>query len=77
MDRSSLKASLSFRLVAAFLAVAAAGFALVTLAGRAGEPVAFVKPVVATAQVTDDPDDPAIWVNRSDPARSLISAPTR
>ncbi len=59
-------------MVAALLAVAAAGLAIFTLAGRAGEPVAVVTPVVATAQVTDDPDDPAIWVNRSDPARSLI-----
>jgi 3-phytase len=65
-------AATSFRLFAALLAVLAAGLAFFTLAGRAGNPVTLVKPVVATAQVTDDPDDPAIWVNRADPARSLI-----
>jgi 3-phytase len=65
-------ASTSFRLVAALLAVLAVGLAVFTLAGRAGNPVALAKPVVATAQVTDDPDDPAIWVNRADPARSLV-----
>ncbi len=31
-----------------------------------------VRPVVQTAAVTDDADDPAIWVHPSDPARSLI-----
>jgi 3-phytase len=72
MSRSSLMATRSFRLVTALLAVAASGFAIFTQAGRAGDPVAFVKPVVATAPVTDDPDDPAIWVNRADPARSLV-----
>jgi 3-phytase len=72
MSRSSLFASASFRLAAALLAVAAVGFAIVTLGGRTGEPVALVTPVVATAQVTDDPDDPAIWVNRTDPAHSLV-----
>lgn len=35
-------------------------------------PVADVLPVVATDPVTDDPDDPAIWVHPSDPTRSLI-----
>ena len=72
MHRSSLMASTSFRLVAALLAVAAAALAVFALAGRAGDPIALVRPVVATAPVTDDPDDPAIWVNRADPVRSLI-----
>lgn len=31
-----------------------------------------VRPALATAPVTDDPDDPAVWVHPSDPARSLI-----
>lgn len=31
-----------------------------------------IQPAVRTAQVTDDPDDPAIWVHPTDPARSLI-----
>lgn len=31
-----------------------------------------VLPTVAADRVTDDPGDPAIWVNRSDPAQSLI-----
>jgi len=33
-----------------------------------------VKPVLATEPVSDDPDDPAIWVNPRDPAQSLIIA---
>ena len=72
MLRSSQMASTSFRLFAALLAVVAAGILVFALAGRADDPIALVKPVVATAQVTDDPDDPAIWVNRADPARSLV-----
>jgi 3-phytase len=31
-----------------------------------------VRPVLASAKVSADPDDPAIWVNRRDPARSLV-----
>jgi 3-phytase len=31
-----------------------------------------IQPVVRTDAVTDDPDDPAIWVHPSEPARSLI-----
>ncbi len=33
-----------------------------------------VKPALATEPVTDDPDDPAIWVNASDPSKSVIVA---
>ncbi|MGB9604465.1 MAG: phytase [Bryobacteraceae bacterium] len=33
-----------------------------------------VKPVLATEPVSDDPDDPAVWVNPRDPAQSLIVA---
>jgi 3-phytase len=36
--------------------------------------VVAVKPVRATAAVPNDPDDPAIWINPSDPARSLVVA---
>jgi 3-phytase len=31
-----------------------------------------IQPVVRTDPVHDDPDDPAIWIHPSDPARSLI-----
>lgn len=31
-----------------------------------------LKPALATEQVSEDADDPAIWVNRIDPAKSLI-----
>ncbi len=41
-------------------------------AGCSSTPAPDIRPVVATDPVTDDPDDPAIWVNASDPARSLI-----
>src|SRR5438105_440207 len=34
-------------------------------------PVA-VKPLRATDPLADDPDDPAVWVNRADPSRSLV-----
>ena len=34
--------------------------------------MALVTPVVATAQVSEDPDDPAIWIHPADPARSMI-----
>lgn len=33
-----------------------------------------LRPSGATAQVPNDPDDPAIWVNAADPAKSLIFA---
>jgi 3-phytase len=33
-----------------------------------------VKPVRSTETVHRDPDDPAIWINRADPARSLVIA---
>jgi 3-phytase len=34
--------------------------------------VAKVKPLRATAALPRDPDDPAIWVNRTEPAKSLV-----
>jgi 3-phytase len=33
-----------------------------------------IRPALSTAQVPNDPDDPAIWVNAADPANSLIFA---
>ncbi|MGH9659129.1 MAG: phytase [Bryobacteraceae bacterium] len=35
-------------------------------------PVVEIRPLLATDPVSADPDDPAVWVNRADPARSLI-----
>jgi 3-phytase len=42
------------------------------LAGASAPQVFTIRPTLATAPVADDPDDPAIWVNPADPARSLI-----
>jgi len=55
-------------------AVGALLIVVATLAGcSAGSPVAFdIKPAGRTQTVSDDPDDPAIWVHPSDPSRSLI-----
>ncbi len=35
-------------------------------------PAVDIRPVLATAPVSDDADDPAVWVHPTDPARSLI-----
>jgi 3-phytase len=43
---------------------------LVTSAQQVGGPA--IRPVRATNAVPFDPDDPAIWVNRGDPSKSLI-----
>lgn len=40
--------------------------------GNRSIPVYDILPAVATEAVTDDPDDPAIWVHPADPSRSLI-----
>ena len=49
---------------------------LLTTVGCARSPqasaVVEVQPTVRTEKVTDDPDDPAIWVHAADPERSLI-----
>ncbi len=50
---------------------AACALCLAFAAPVAQKPVE-IRPVLATAPVTDDADDPAIWVHPSDPARSLI-----
>jgi 3-phytase len=34
--------------------------------------IAMIKPMRATDRVPHDPDDPAIWINRADPAKSLV-----
>jgi 3-phytase len=65
------------RFNAALAAVAAPSLALLLLPGcRAPQAVPAaaipIRPVLATASVTDDADDPAIWVNAADPGRSLI-----
>lgn len=48
--------------------------ALLSLAAcsRPSHPSVDVRPVPATAPVSEDPDDPAVWVHPSDPAQSLI-----
>jgi 3-phytase len=45
-----------------------AGFSLATAQGAE----AVVKPRVVTEAVKHDSDDPAIWINRADPAQSLV-----
>ncbi len=46
----------------------------VFMSAFADEPVApqVIKPVVASQAVSDDADDPAIWINRTHPEKSLI-----
>ncbi len=44
----------------------------VLLLGATATAVRDVKPLFATAPVTDDPDDPAVWVNPDQPERSWI-----
>ena len=44
---------------------------LAAFAPNASAPVD-IQPAVRTESVTDDPDDPAIWVHPTDPGRSLI-----
>jgi len=41
-------------------------------APAARAPLPRVRPLRATTSVAHDPDDPALWVNRADPAQSLI-----
>jgi 3-phytase len=68
----------AFRLGAGLVALVAVVIAALAFSGRrAPSPApasapAIVKPLLATDPVTDDPDDPAIWVNASDGGRSLV-----
>ncbi len=50
----------------------AAAVCLCAACGRTGPPLTEVRAVLGTEQVSDDPDDPAIWIHPSDAARSLI-----
>jgi 3-phytase len=74
---------MTLRNVAGLGALAGAGMiacsrppAVARPAGAAGPTpaVAVVKALRATEPLSRDPDDPAIWINRNDPARSLIVA---
>jgi 3-phytase len=48
--------------------------ALLVFAAPATISIRDIVPVRATQSVSNDPDDPAIWINRRDPGRSLIVA---
>jgi 3-phytase len=58
--------------VAVLVAGGVACFREAAQEAKRGLPIAQVKPVLATDPVADDADDPAVWVNTTDPARSLI-----
>jgi 3-phytase len=70
------------RLGAGILALAAVVIAAIAFSGRRTPTTATASPsapalarvmsVAATEPVTDDPDDPAVWVNPSDRSRSLV-----
>ncbi len=47
-------------------------FLLGACATNSADQVFDIQPSVRTQSVTDDPDDPAIWINPQDPTRSLI-----
>jgi 3-phytase len=44
---------------------------------RPSHPSVDIRPALATAPVSDDPDDPAVWVHPSERARSLIVGTNR
>ncbi|PYQ39942.1 MAG: 3-phytase [Acidobacteria bacterium] len=55
--------------------ILAASFALTACRAKRADsaaPPALVEALRATESLPRDPDDPAIWVNRSDPSRSLV-----
>lgn len=54
------------------VAVAVTGCGVAIPPTPAGVPVAKVKPRLVTEPVRFDTDDPAIWIDRADPAKSLI-----
>jgi len=47
---------------------------VISVLGCQGTPPPDVRPALATDPVTDDPDDPAIYIHPADPGRSLIIA---
>jgi 3-phytase len=47
---------------------------LVGVLAVAAQTSTLIRPSASTAQVPNDPDDPAIWVNAADPSKSLILA---
>ncbi len=51
---------------------AAAGAMLLPIGSLAAEPSSGLKPRVVTEPVRYDSDDPAIWIDRADPANSLV-----
>jgi 3-phytase len=53
------------------LMVTSAAFAAACMQGVTADD-AILQPVRSTAAVADDADDPAVWINQSDPSRSLI-----
>lgn len=53
-------------------ALAAAGCGVAIPPTPAGVPVATIKPRFVTEPVRFDTDDPAIWIDRADPAKSLV-----
>ena len=57
---------------AAFTASIFLLFLTMSASSPLAHPSVDIRPALATAPVSDDPDDPAIWVHPSDPARSLI-----
>lgn len=66
--------------ISGFRRLSAVGLALTAAAGLAASPVAdpdavnaaAVAPRVVTAPTPHDTDDPAVWIDRNDPAQSLI-----
>lgn len=55
-----------------FVLIAAVALIVIGEQLRSGPAPPTVSPLRETAPVPDDADDPAIWINRSDPSRSLI-----
>jgi 3-phytase len=67
--RSILPATTRSALARALASTLALGLAC---CGPAPKTAFDIQPVVRTEPVAEDPDDPAVWVNPADPARSLI-----
>jgi 3-phytase len=53
-------------------ALAVTGGCFLAGSGRPAPPPGALSPVVVTERVKHDTDDPAIWLNAADPARSLV-----